>query len=1790
MLFSSSGLITLVAQAEGEGDSNVTSSTSSTVIETEETPNTGSSSEGETESDDETEEDDLDDDTVDEDVTDNEDDKEDDNNITATPRKTVTSKKKAVTVSASNDLSSGGDYDITNLMTQDSSIEVEVNGTYYTLEQLEQNGLKVPKGASVKVKLEWDAIPGIEAGQNLVYQIPDGIFSKIVDESFDFDDAEGSYAGTMTLSSSGLFTVEIDSNYFKNWTKKQNSTTLELDFLTLEFLGTLSSSRGETSGGDDAVIKFKDETTAEPKEAVEFTIPFEYKNENSPVKVKKESEFNAADKTITYTVKAITPSTNTMTSENVTLTDAFNSTSLAYLTKGSDGNGVYQSVKATLYTNTSDGNSLEGGTDISSQFTVNSKSGTASLNIGDMEPDSVAVLSYTVKVDSKYFDTTGSPIYNEAIATYNDITTDIGSNKAVIEESCSGSVQITKNGNTIATDSNGTYILYTVTVTVPSGKVSGVTVQDAFTDDVEAIKELKDFSVADNVKLNDDKSFVWTVGDLNAGESKKLTYKAYLDPEAWEYDSSQSSSKAIQRKRTIKNTAGVYVGTTKYGEVTVTKEITKTWINKTGNKNDSTGNVSYTLRVNSNDNNAPLSSNVTTIYDSLTQETATGGATIVYPITMKVYDYSSGSKQQVTSVSLDKTTAGMTATDTSWSLDLATYDDGSLSGKPYYYEFTYTVTGTGSLNNVGNGAGIGLGSGGVRYTETTSVEVKSISSYKRLKKLDYVNGYCTWESTMQTDIDAGSVYTDWLSDDNVVYGLWWFTLDQINAVEVYQGDELIYSQAKGVNTYNITVAPVYGSDKHGNGSYSHTDPVVIPYYEWSSSKNVENKNTTKFGQVGYCGFKLTFGSDVAASEKAPVTIRYNISVCKENIYWRYRKDGNVSDTKNANGFRLRIGNYPTSFTNKYKWELSSGLTKTEQNGGERNIVRYEGTEDLLKASEYDETDGIITWRIYVNRQGDMIGDATVVDTLPAGLEYLGDGEDEQYKTTLTYGESTGTTDFDSNFSAGSNTQYGNIKKDGITTETLDNGDTKITIELENLKGYSYNTYTQNEDGTYTLTDTTMTSYGDTTGRESSWADDGVVVLTIYTRITDELMMKGLNEVTNDVTVTNATMAYGTRTTSATQKLDIATFKDNLDKSMEKYAGGTTLTFNMTINSNAEDLVYNSDTLEIMDVMSSKMSLATHKNNYFVVTDVTDADNPQTLTAATSEDSIGADQYYVTKVESTDSEDADGEDADGEDASSEDSTAYKIIVPDGKKIKIQYLVMIDAAVGETVQISNKAYFNYEGLQSEEYTTSVNQELKIIKAEGRTGAHSGALSFQIYKQDQWGNPVEGVTFALYKVETNDDDAAVYEDGTVKGEFVEEKTTDKTGYVEFYGKLEEDAAYYFVETKAPTGYAINSEPTYFYFNYNEKLNIPSAIGIDYFDKVFTVTNTYSAASLTVPLKKTINGEDQATNNEFTFTLSKTSGDDVYSSEDSTEGVSSIQATIKGSGTTSFDTLYFKSAGDYTFTLKEDDLTEAETNEGFEKSDREYTISVKVIDASDPTHTADGKDGLHVETATYTWTGSDDSGSGDLLNNDTPTFDNTLTLAPVTVDLTATKKLDGDRRYYDITEGEFTFEVIENWNVVAIGKTTNGSETSSDIEFTWASFDDKGDIVRDENGDIIYDQEGLTYTQNKLGKHTLTIREVSGDDSTIKYTTTTFYAKFDVEPAEGEAKLKDPTITYSTRNAKDLDDDGKPVFTNTYTYTSVTPTGVHMDYLPLAVTFALIAVVAISGGLVFIYNRKRR
>ena len=279
----------------------------------------------------------------------------------------------------------------------------------------------------------------------------------------------------------------------------------------------------------------------------------------------------------------------------------------------------------------------------------------------------------------------------------------------------------------------------------------------------------------------------------------------------------------------------------------------------------------------------------------------------------------------------------------------------------------------------------------------------------------------------------------------------------------------------------------------------------------------------------------------------------------------------------------------------------------------------------------------------------------------------------------------------------------------------------------------------------------------------------------------------------------------------------------------------------------------------------------------------------------------------------------------------------------------------------------------------------------------------------------------------------------------------------------------------------------------------------------------NTYSPAAVdfsvtpSVSVTKRLDGRDLQ-ENEFTFELVE--GDQVVAT-----------AKNKADGTVVFGAQNYTKPGTHVYTIRE-----AKGNAAGVSYDPEaYTVTVNVKD--------NGEGQLVAST----------EGASEIV------FNNTYAAAPATVNLTATKVLEGA----DLSDGQFTFDLLNNGDVM--DRATN---------------DAKGNVAFCE------------LTLKQAGTYTFTMREVAGDIEGMTYDTAEHTIKISVVD-KGEGQLE---ATVEGNN---------PTFTNSYTAPAAKPSEPEQPakQLPqtgdtnnatLPIVFAVAAVICIAAGVTV--SRKRK
>ena len=220
------------------------------------------------------------------------------------------------------------------------------------------------------------------------------------------------------------------------------------------------------------------------------------------------------------------------------------------------------------------------------------------------------------------------------------------------------------------------------------------------------------------------------------------------------------------------------------------------------------------------------------------------------------------------------------------------------------------------------------------------------------------------------------------------------------------------------------------------------------------------------------------------------------------------------------------------------------------------------------------------------------------------------------------------------------------------------------------------------------------------------------------------------------------------------------------------------------------------------------------------------------------------------------------------------------LPDEKPIRIVYKVMLNGAVGSTINTKNTAQLYYSS--QEPIGDTVEEAVRIVKPWATGG---GDFSVKIYKVDQSGRPLEGAEFTLYRAAGVDDDhmepLGIYK--PVK----EEQGRSCSVLIE---GLKKGQLYYLDETVVPQGYQ-KAEGRYFI--------IPDEAGArDYPEGVLVVENTgipfifENARSLgSLKITKNVTGEDVSQQGEEGFYFTIWDGTRYYNEKgESLEGVRQV------------------------------------------------------------------------------------------------------------------------------------------------------------------------------------------------------------------------------------------------------------------------------------------------------------
>ncbi len=340
----------------------------------------------------------------------------------------------------------------------------------------------------------------------------------------------------------------------------------------------------------------------------------------------------------------------------------------------------------------------------------------------------------------------------------------------------------------------------------------------------------------------------------------------------------------------------------------------------------------------------------------------------------------------------------------------------------------------------------------------------------------------------------------------------------------------------------------------------------------------------------------------------------------------------------------------------------------------------------------------------------------------------------------------------------------------IVTDTLPAGTEFISAVKINGKGdLEVQSITKNEDGTTTLILKLSNLGHDEVDKTHPSDSNGSYEFhfLVKTKITDEDYLYGTESkefpFTNTVTLTDR---YGNeKSASAQTNIHHAAMQKNMtyNETTAPYAQ-----FSIELNKDKVDLAPDSDMVNVVDVSSD--SLAVDPNSFEVIN-------------ATTGDPI---PFEI-------------------DASQMSENKITIKVPDDTYAKITYNAQVMGMTGKTVQVGNTAYF--EGHERTVGSNTISQTVQVLKATGQAVSEP---MIWFSKRNEAAAALGGAKFNLYAYNNSGNNAG----DTSSWELIRSglTSTGDNGKGIKIESLKIGALYKLVETSAPNGYVLNSNPYYF------------------------------------------------------------------------------------------------------------------------------------------------------------------------------------------------------------------------------------------------------------------------------------------------------------------------------------------------------------------------------------------
>lgn len=1318
------------------------------------------------------------------------------------------------------------------------------NGVWIRITSDTQN---VPADANVRVELEYESIPIdflIGAGGVFTYRGPDLL--KDPQASGAIVSGNEAVGTVVTDPVNNLATMTLDLDWLQAQKDKGHSVVGGSFYMTAQFDHTKIEENvpGQiVVGGTTVTINFESDAAAkhgdiETVKSVAGTI-----------------EETADGAYLTYTLTVSVPDTGVAIPE-VRIVDTFTGNgafidSYVGVTGAAQSTGSIAGVSESYPEGAAQGQVYIGGTPTDDtpipdpagdQYT---KPGTLVWVIGEMQPGQTRTLTYQVKLKDDYVGAANIQTLTNTAQTYSKIykrdeDTAGYTPKATASVKKTGADYIpSEDGKTgrikyTVVVQGGTSNAYTLTNVklydyYPSGALVdyGSYVTDSFKlyegngtagkeidlSDVNLYPE-KDNPQITNIGVGTSSNFTMYIGDLAPGQYKTVTYEVEIDAElaalrgntndinnrtgVHSDDSKEggdvhlntaNSNKTITIKKWDRKMAGNRLST----ETAVDIPASDTVYSEPGSTANSPG--SFTVHAGSYRYNVIVNETGDWDLSSAALRDSLSSAYLRYSGYLKVSAYKTdpdgfptGADDQQALTKLE----GMTPEKTVW-LDIN--GDSEFSFQPsqlgldgqYAYLLTYyasphntggimqttagnsfTVSGdvTGPSGNSLTLPGVTVSTnvtiqGGTKYSAEKSGWYSTVPSEETSE--NYKNGAIYWAVKLNGDILEGFQVGDYAYYNNgALANIQRIYEDAVAGVYLGPSDALRGIGNLGALEADDRFTRLTGNTLHGGEVPENAD------YTWNQ---LDQNGTPHPNRL-----KVVFQKDFSLgdSESIYIIVKTAIDVVADKPEYYAARNGLATAVKNE------------TLSSDAQTIANMGIA---QNGGvikkAQGVYTYDGTEitppkggnahDLIKSGEQIGSTGIrdpgiyLSWLVRINTDGMMNDSAVLSDMLPEGTElsYV-----RFYSLAQTYNDVIEMDAEIPELDADPDWQKGDI-----TAGLSDSAGTRLCV-------YYYNK---------------------TTG-EVRWAVDGIKSLAgnnlayiefqVVARVTHPGTILGQTNVfDNVVTVTDK------KGRTHTDSSEITVTHETLRKeSVYTEANAGTYPFQITINPLGEDMVAGSDTITLIDELSSMLEL--------------DTPSVKVVNSRTGED-----VSFTLRVEKLDT-----------------GQRLIIILPDDIPLTITYRVFVDAAPGQVVSFSNIAH--WEGFAPPD--SAVVEVPSFQYSTGGTVNTSSTPIFTLLKVDEndTGKRLAGAEFSLQ--------AGTMENGvfTAQGE-AHKKTTDENG--SFVVSTENgdswfafNTVYCLKEVTAPQGYVLpDGTPYYFLIAEGTKNEDGEMVYPDYPEGVFVWYN---------------------------------------------------------------------------------------------------------------------------------------------------------------------------------------------------------------------------------------------------------------------------------------------------------------------------------------------------------------